>query len=386
MFTTFSTGSSKVYTKTYTPDANGNPTETKVANGDTTILDTNSVYKSNGQIDQYKNVTSSGTSDLSYIYDNFGNIKTISQNSIEQYHYYYDISNQLIRVDDAVQNVTITYNYDSHGNITSKATYDYTTAPDLTGLTPSSTIKYEYGNSAFPDEMTSYNDGDTLTYDALGNPLKYIGWDMTWTAGRELDSMTNDSDNLSYQYDDNGIRTSKTVNGVKTTYTTVGGRITSQSDVTNTMYYRYDKNNQLVGFNLNGTEYVYVMNGQGDVTGILDTTGKQIVSYTYDAWGKCTIASDTSGKNIGIINPMRYRGYYLDKETGFFYEGSRYFDSSTGRFINADEPKYLDPNDSVSANLFAYCYNNPVNKSDPSGYGSNISTDKSIQKKCGIFL
>ena len=273
-------------------------------------------------------------------------------------------------MDDAVQNVTIAYNYDSHGNITSKATYDYTTAPDLTGLTPSSTIKYKYGNSAFPDEMTSYNDGYTLIYDDLGNPLNYIGWNMTWTAGRELNSMTNDSDNLSYQYDDNGIRTSKTVNGVKTTYTTVDGRITSQTDGTDTMYYRYDKNNQLVGFNLNGTEYVYVMNGQGDVTGILDTTGKQIVSYTYDAWGKCTIASDTSGKNIGSINPMRYRGYYLDKETGFFYVGSRYYDPNTCRFLNTDEPSMLGLNvDSpISANLFAYCGNNPVMRIDPTGY------------------
>ena len=147
------------------------------------------------------------------------------------------------------------------------------------------------------------------------------------------------------------------------------------------MYYRYDKNNQLVGFNLNGTEYVYVMNGQGDVTGILDTTGKQIVSYTYDAWGRCTIASDTSGKNIGSINPMRYRGYYLDNETGFYYLQSRYYDPNVGRFINADEPNYIDSSNSICSNLFAYCSNNPVMRVDPTGrfwfFGLHFSISRS---------
>ena len=69
------------------------------------------------------------------------------------------------------------------------------------------------------------------------------------------------------------------------------------------------------------------------------------------------------------INPMRYRGYYVDNETGFFYVGSRYYDPNTCRFLNADEPAMLglSTNNLVSANLFAYCNNNPVMYSDPTG-------------------
>ena len=80
-----------------------------------------------------------------------------------------------------------------------------------------------------------------------------------------------------------------------------------------------------------------------------------------------TIANDTSGNDLAKINPMRYRGYYLDNETGFFYVGSRYYDPNTGRVLNADEPSYLNSNDSVSANLFAYCGNNPVMNVDQQG-------------------
>ena len=367
---TFTTRSSSIYTKAYTQNEANYMAETKVAYGSSTILDTNYTYDPKGLIKEYKNLYSNGSSNLTYTYDKFGNIATISLNGIQQYHYYYDVANELTRVDDSVQNLTLTYTYDSHGNITSRITYPYTTESDLTGLTASSTINYGYGNEAFQDEMTSYN-GQTIEYDALGNPLNYLGWNMTWTAGRELESMSNGSDNLSYQYDDNGIRTSKTVDGIKTTYTSVGGRITSQSDGTNAMYFRYDKNNQLVGFNLNGTEYVYEMNGQGDVVGILDDTGNKIVSYTYDAWGKCNIASDNSEISIGNTNPMRYRGYYLDDETGFYYLQSRYYDPGTCRFLNADDVRVLGLCDGevLGANLFAYCSNNAVNFIDPSGFG-----------------
>lgn len=239
----------------------------------------------------------------------------------------------------------------------------------MTGITPKSIINYGYSNTALPDQMTSYN-GQTITYDDLGNSTNYLGWNMTWTAGRQLSEMNKGTTSISYKYDDKGIRTNKTVNGVETTYTTIDGRITSQSDGTNSLYFRYDKNEQLVGFNLNGTEYVYMLNGQGDIIGIMYSNGVKVVSYRYDAWGKCTIVSDSTSDKVGSINPMRYRGYYLDGETGFYYLQSRYYNAETCRFLNADEPAMLGLNvDSpICANLFAYCGNNPVMRIDPTGY------------------
>ena len=77
---------------------------------------------------------------------------------------------------------------------------------------------------------------------------------------------------------------------------------------------------------------------------------RQVGSYEYDLWG------------ILEKNSIRYRGYYYDAETGFYYVSSRYCDPEIGRFINADDTEYLGADGSVlSYNLFAYCMNNPVN-------------------------
>ena len=109
--------------------------------------------------------------------------------------------------------------------------------------------------------------------------------------------------------------------------------------------------------------YYYVLNAQGDVSAILDSSGKLAASYDYDAWGNCTVY-DSSGAAIGDLNPLRYRGYYYDAETGFYYLQSRYYDPAICRFINADG---LFTDGFVGSNLFAYCVNDPVNTVDPTG-------------------
>ena len=87
-------------------------------------------------------------------------------------------------------------------------------------------------------------------------------------------------------------------------------------------------------------------------------------TYAYDAWGNVIAGSDYSGMNIRAINPIRYRSYYFDNETGLYYLNSRYYDPETGRFINADNTKYLDPETLGGLSLYAYCLNNPVNMND----------------------
>jgi RHS repeat-associated protein len=111
------------------------------------------------------------------------------------------------------------------------------------------------------------------------------------------------------------------------------------------------------------TLYYYVLNAQGDVSAILDSSGKLAASYDYDAWGNCTVY-DSSDAAIGDLNPLRYRGYYYDAETGFYYLQSRYYDPAICRFINADG---LFTDGFVGSNLFAYCVNDPVNTVDPTG-------------------
>ena len=112
----------------------------------------------------------------------------------------------------------------------------------------------------------------------------------------------------------------------------------------------------------------------GDVTALVDTQGNVVVKYAYDAWGKVLSVTDGSGNaitdeyHVGNQNPFRYRGYYYDTETGFYYLQSRYYDPETGRFLNADG--VLGANgDLTSYNMFAYCSNMPTAAVDYSGYG-----------------
>jgi len=106
--------------------------------------------------------------------------------------------------------------------------------------------------------------------------------------------------------------------------------------------------------------YFFEKNLQGDIVAIYNEAGSKIGTYTYDAWGNCTV-NPTSGYNFILSNnPFRYRGYYYDTETGYYYLQSRYYNPNWCRFINAD--KYVSTGQGFTGyNMFAYCLNNPVN-------------------------
>ena len=130
-----------------------------------------------------------------------------------------------------------------------------------------------------------------------------------------------------------------------------------------------------IGYKNGGAAEVYYFvtrNAQGDITAIYDAKTCTLVgSYTYDAWGRVLSATAVNDPNgITEKNPFRYRGYYYDRETGFYYLQSRYYDPGIGRFVNADNAGILTVNQNslVQYNLFAYCLNNPINRSDPSGH------------------
>ena len=94
--------------------------------------------------------------------------------------------------------------------------------------------------------------------------------------------------------------------------------------------------------------------------------------YWYDAWGNQQVLDATGNAitdtaNIGIRNPFRYRSYYFDTETGFYYLQTRYYDPEVGRFLNIDSLDYADPETINGLNLYAYCGNNPVMGYDPEG-------------------
>ena len=103
------------------------------------------------------------------------------------------------------------------------------------------------------------------------------------------------------------------------------------------------------------------------MTGLVNSSGTQVVAYTYDAWGNPLTTTGTMANTLGELNPFRYRGYVYDTETGLYYLQSRYYNPQMGRFINADG-ELSDVGDSVKGyNLFSYCQNNPTNMSDSEG-------------------
>ena len=103
-----------------------------------------------------------------------------------------------------------------------------------------------------------------------------------------------------------------------------------------------------------------VKDSDGNLIGLTEAV---YATYTYDAWGNILASSGSMAEK----NPLRYRGYYYDSETGFYYLQSRYYDPATRRFINADVYASTDSGDAVSCNMFAYCNNNPIIRKDPSG-------------------
>ena len=141
----------------------------------------------------------------------------------------------------------------------------------------------------------------------------------------------------------------------------------------NVIRYLFDENGDRFGLEYNGSKYVYLFNAQGDVVAIVNSSNQLVAKYAYDAWGKLLSITGSAASTVGAANPIRYRGYYYDTESGLYYLNSRYYDPETGRFLNADG--LLGANgDILSYNQFAYCSNNPIIYYDHEGYYSLLST------------
>ena len=299
-----------------------------------------------------------------YTYDLKGNIKTITGGG-DTITYTYDLIGQLTKEENEVTNEVIEYDYDTGGNIQSK-----TVTPD-----GGTARVYEYGyNSVWKDRLDTF-DGKSLTYDQIGNPLTIGTSVLTWTQGRKLSTYKKDStsDTATYTYDENGIRKTKTVGDEVIEYITSGGEVVAQKSNSGTptdasddvvITFTRGADGSLISMNRNGTIYYFVTNIQGDVEQILDSTGQVVVSYVYDAYGRVVSISDSLASTLGEENPFRYRSYYFDTESGYYYLQSRYYDPVTCRMINADSQ--INPGIHGN-NMFAYCNNNPIMLVDRDG-------------------
>ena len=298
----------------------------------------------------------------------------------------YDKLSRLIRENNQELGVTNTFTYDANGNIIQKAVYPYTTATNITD-TATSVTNYTYDSK---DRLIGYN-GESFSYDANGNPTVYRNNNLVFGVGGRLLSFKESSETnpITFTYDSQGIRKTKTNSHNKTTtYTYIGDKLVREQYVKNNI--NYDVKFMYTATDLNGLifegqTFIYQKNVFGDITGIYDSNGNLCVRYVYDAWGNHKTYAEVNGSfidvsvgneynssnivniRLALYNPFRYRGYYFDLETGLYYLQSRYYDPQVGRFISIDSIKYLAPQTLNGLNLYAYCNNNPVMYSDPSG-------------------
>ncbi|HJI91017.1 MAG TPA: AHH domain-containing protein [Clostridiales bacterium] len=326
-----------------------------------------------------------GSSDLrgfTYTYDDSGNItkvvtagtKVPKAATLKEYGY--DAQGQLVSEKNG-SGTTFLYAYDTAGNIRS-ITKDGTV-----------TKSFGYTNPSWPDLLTSVTangttkdvlyEGQSQTSDlpTSGNPVTYYNgrdYHFDWSKGRQLTEAVVGGQTVKYAYDMAGVRNSKQVGDTTYSYTTLSGKVMRQAwGDNNALEFVYDDSSQpfaVIYKHGSAAElYYYLVNAQGDVAAILDSSGTMVAFYDYDAWGNCTVYNSsakvlTDPTSIANINPLRYRGYYYDAETGFYYLQSRYYDPAICRFINADG---LFTDGFVGSNLFAYCVNDPVNTVDPTG-------------------
>ena len=301
---------------------------------------------------------------LDYEYDAEERITKVTDSVNGITEYTYDALGQLET--ETKDGVTTKFEYDNYGNITAKGIVD-----ENGEIAPTTKIIYAYGNDAWKDLLTSYN-GQSITYDAQGNPTSYLGHTLTWEKGRQLKSF----DNNTYTYNANGIRTSKTVNGVLHNYTLDGTKILRETWNGNTLIPLYDNEDSVCGIIYNDVPYYFIKNLQGDVIAIVDKDAQTVAKYSYDAWGKIISITDKDDDDISYIdshianiNPFRYRSYYYDEEIELYYLQSRYYDASVGRFINVDDTQTIlcDGLGCIGYNIFTYCQNTPTNGSDVTG-------------------
>ena len=368
-------------TVSYTYDRNGNKKSETLANGVVSTYDYNNANRIVKLVNKKGNSTISSY-EYSYYLDGSDACKKTTENGIiETTEYEYDGLKRLTNEEVKKGNTTDTYSYeyDDYGNrskMTATGTeiyetvYDYSLNGKYTALLQKEVKSVEKESN--PLDLNSNVKQTVYTYDANGNQITKTAEGKTETNTydglNQLIGFTDGETTASYKYNASGLRYEKTVNGETINHVWDGNK-QIVADVIDNQFYEADcyiRGTNLVAkynyWNGKKTEYTYyTQNAHGDVVNLTDKDGKVTKSYRYDAFGV--------EKNIdeNDTNAFRYCGEYFDKETATVYLRARYYNPSTGRFINRDS--YLGKrSDPLSLNLYTYCRNNPIRYIDPSGH------------------
>ena len=353
-----------------------------------------------------KNITAPQGS-IEYEYDANGNVTEIKNllDTGKNVSYEYDSLNRLTKETNLAIGSEWRYTYDNGGNITKKEEYN-----PATGALRSSR-NYGYGDTYWKDQLTSWGSYGTsyFAYDSSGNPTKYKGKTLTWEGKRLTKYSASSTSNMELSYDGSGmligyIQSDTYTDWAGAQYTNVysremtrdGDRILTEkvtsidgalltNDVKNVKY-MYDAKGAS-GMIVDGTKYYFRKNIFGDVVEIYNESGAKCAEYAYDAWGTCYTTLDTNG--VGSLNPFRYRGYYFVSRIGLYYLTTRFYDYTTGRFINADVPSICFDDGLTlpeGCNLYSYCRNNPISYVDPTGHFAISTLVVIIMTTVGVIV
>jgi len=290
---------------------------------------------------------------------------------------------------DSEADLTDEFSYDAASRVTSwartgsgatSAAYAYDPSGNLTTATVGATT------TAF-----SYDIGDRLTRSAAGSAVTTYTNDIlgrrtssvtatgtttyTWDPLSHLTAVTTPDTTATYAYGPTGMRELKTVTTATGTTSTrsvyAGAELAMELDSDGTRYtYLWGPGRLPLSVTRERTgeeseTFAYQVDAMGSVIGMTDEDGTVVARYSYDPWGRVT--DETAiGDEIASRNPLRYRAYYHDAETGLYYMPARFYDPATYRFLSAD-PASPSTGDPGSLNAFAYCGDDPIGLDDPSG-------------------
>ena len=284
--------------------------------------------------------TRTGSDDIIYSYDSNNNRKEMKAGN-KTTAYRYNKNDELLRTDtlntDTEEDSVVIYKNDKNGN--QLATVNRYEIPSDKKDRTYIDIDVTLGDNRLNENVVNH-------YNALNQLTK---------------TLTRDS-KVSFTYDAEGLRTSKTVNREKTVFVWDGDEVVMELSGSGKVRKRYIRGNDLVYADQgDGTEQqYYIKNPHGDVVQLTDDSGKVIKDYEYDSFGN-EVNPDKKDEN-----PFRYCGEYYDRETETIYLRARYYQPYLGRFLTRDT--YTgEEDDPLSLHLYTYCGNDGVNKADPSG-------------------
>lgn len=337
--------------------------------------------------------------EIVYIYDEYLNVTTKeiiddSGKPISVTRYKYDDLKRLaketlssVSIDETdpanlIRNETFDYSYkykyDSNGNILEKTsvdgsdqvlfkdTYHYSTTykdrleriSRLQNSVETDIYNFAYSSDNQFRPITITKDGQSKT--------------LSWNGPRLMQYGT-----TQYAYNESGLRIKKTGTNINVKYDLDGSMVIKSTDTisSKSIDYHFDQNEQVIGFRLDGKEFLYQRNILGEIYGIINTSGKLFVKYDYTAFGVPTITLgsglNSSENSIAQIlveqNIYMYKGYVYDSDTELYYCQTRFYNPEIGRWISIDDISYLDSSSIDGLNLYAYCVNSPIMYSDSSG-------------------